>query len=125
MCRYQLLTRAVTEQEQTSSLPISYTGLVSTLSDEILDATILELRSHYRRAGITMLDGMLRYLGHRVPRERIRQALLRIDPVHRVFDRIHIRRRVYSVPGPNALWHHDGQHGMCSVNEHYICLMTF
>ena len=81
------------------------------ISDAELDAVITELRSHFQRAGITMLDGMLRYLGQQVPRERIRQALLRLDPVHRVFERIRIRRRVYSVPGPNALWHHDGQHG--------------
>ena len=58
-----------------------------------------------------MLDGMLRRLGHRVQAERIRQSLIWIDPVHRIFDRIRIRRRGYTVPGPNALWHHDGQHG--------------
>ncbi|RXW17274.1 hypothetical protein EST38_g8582 [Candolleomyces aberdarensis] len=27
-----------------------------------------------------------------------------------VFERFRIRRRTYSVPGPNSLWHHDGQH---------------
>lgn len=89
----------------------SFTGPLADLSDEALDNIILRLRSHYRRAGITMIDGMLRRLGYRVQRERIRTSLLRIDPVQRVFARITIRRRVYSVPGPNALWHHDGQHG--------------
>ena len=83
----------------------------SEVSDSDLDDLIIRLRHHYRRAGISMLDGMLRRLGHHVPRERIRQALLRIDPVRRVFERIRIRRRTYSVAGPNALWHHDGQHG--------------
>jgi hypothetical protein len=58
-----------------------------------------------------MLRGMLQRLGYRISRERITQSLLRIDPVQRVFQRILIRRRVYSVPGPNSLWHHDGQHG--------------
>ena len=58
-----------------------------------------------------MLHGMLLRLGHLIPRERIRQSLLRIDPVQRVFERIQIRCRTYSVPGPNSLWHHDGQHG--------------
>lgn len=93
----------------------SYTGPLSTINDDDLDDLIIRLRTHYRRAGITMLDGMLRRLGHPVPRERIRQSLLRVDPVHRVFDRIRIRRRTYNVPGPNALWHHDGQHGACLV----------
>lgn len=83
----------------------------SLLSESELDDLILRLRRHYRRAGIAMLDGMLRRLGHHVQRDRIRASLLRIDPVRRVFERIRIRRRVYSVAGPNALWHHDGQHG--------------
>jgi hypothetical protein len=34
-----------------------------------------------------------------------------MDPVQWVFEHIRIWRRVYSVPGPNSLWHHDGQHG--------------
>ncbi|KAF8186549.1 hypothetical protein K438DRAFT_1032782 [Mycena galopus ATCC 62051] len=45
-----------------------------------------------------MFDGMLRRLGHHVPRERIRQSLVRVDPVQRVFQRITIRRRTYYVP---------------------------
>jgi len=89
----------------------SFTGPVSSLTDDQLDELVIHLRSHFRCAGISMLDGMLRRLGHRVPRDRIRGSLMRIDPVHRVFQRIRIRRRVYSVPGPNSLWHHDGQHG--------------
>lgn len=91
---------------------VSFTGPLSVVSDEELDDIILRLRSHYRRAGLSMLDGMLRRLGHRLPRERVRASLMRIDPVQRVFQRIRIRRRVYSVPGPMSLWHHDGQHGL-------------
>jgi len=82
------------------------------MSDDDLDKIIQSIRVHFRRAGITILHGILRSLGHRISRERIRIALIRIDPVHRIFQRITIRRRKYSVPGPNALWHHDGQHGM-------------
>lgn len=92
-------------------VPSSSMSRHSSISDNELDDLLIRLRSHYRRAGIGMLDGMLRRLGHRVQRERIRSALLRIDPVQRVFERIRIRRRKYSVAGPNALWHHDGQHG--------------
>ena len=90
---------------------VSFTAPLSTLSDAELDELILCLQRHYCRAGVTMLHGMLLRLGHRIPRERIRQSLLRIDPVQRVFERIWIRHRTYSVPGPNSLWHHDGQHG--------------
>lgn len=98
----------------------SSTGRLSSISDEELDDLTLRLRAHYRRAGISMLYGMLRRLGHRVSRERIRGSLMRIDPVQRVFQRIKIRRRVYSVAGPMALWHHDGQHG----NNNYISSYT-
>ncbi|KAJ7303558.1 hypothetical protein DFH08DRAFT_918786 [Mycena albidolilacea] len=89
----------------------SFTGPVSEISDDELDMLLLRLRTHYRRAGLSMLNGMLRRLGHRVPTERVRQSLLRIDPVRRIFERIRIRRREYRVLGPNSLWHHDGQHG--------------
>jgi hypothetical protein len=84
---------------------------ISDMGDPALDDLVLRLRSHYRRAGVTMLHGMLLCLGHRVPRSRIQESLWRIDPLHRVFQRIRIRRRTYTVPGPNSLWHHDGQHG--------------
>jgi hypothetical protein len=83
--------------------PASYTQPLSSLTDAELDKLIIELRTVYGRAGITMLDGMLRNIGHRVPRERIRGSLLCIDPVHWVFQCIRICHRVYSVPGPNAL----------------------
>lgn len=90
----------------------SYTGPLSSITDGELNELILWLRSHYCQAGITMLDGMLRRLGHHIQREWIRQCLTHIDPVQWVFKCICIRRHVYSVPGPNSLWHHDGQHGM-------------
>ncbi|KAJ7727773.1 hypothetical protein B0H16DRAFT_1331371, partial [Mycena metata] len=77
-----------------------------------LDSLLLQLRTHFRRAGISMLDGMLRRLGHRVQQDRIRESLCHINPVHRVFQRIQIRRRQYYVAGPNSLWHYNGQHGL-------------
>ena len=96
----------------TSGLSVlAYTGPLSMLTDDELDDLILRLRSHFRRAGLSMLDGMLRRLGYRVPRNRISASLTRIDPVQRVFQCIRIRRQTYSVPGPMYLWHHDGQHG--------------
>ncbi|KAJ3717149.1 hypothetical protein C8R42DRAFT_566798, partial [Lentinula raphanica] len=82
----------------------------SNIVNDDLDSLIRLLRSYYPRAGIQMLHGMLRRLGLIVPYERIRHSLIRVDPVHRVFERIRIRRRQYSVPGPNSLWHHDGHH---------------
>ncbi|KAJ7017260.1 hypothetical protein C8F04DRAFT_1337844 [Mycena alexandri] len=95
--------------------PPPSTGDLSTIVDWELDSVLLRFRTHFRRAGISMLDGMLRQLGHRVQRDRIRESLCHIDPVHRVFQRIQIRRRQYYVAGPNSLWHHDGQHRKSTV----------
>jgi hypothetical protein len=89
-----------------------YTGLLYNIADSDLDAIICMLRHYYSRVGVTMLDGFLRALGYNIPQTLIHQSLLRIDPVQQVFEHIHICRRVYSVPGPNSLWHHDGQHGV-------------
>ncbi|KAI0060522.1 hypothetical protein BV25DRAFT_1807039 [Artomyces pyxidatus] len=101
-------------EQQFAAIPASiasFTGPLTSFEDGQLDAAIVGLRSHFPRAGVTMLDGMLRGTGVHVSREHIRQSLLRIEPVRRIFERIRIERRVYNVPGPNALWHHDGQHG--------------
>ena len=84
----------------------------SAISDNELDNVVIRLCQHFCHAGVTMLHGMLQRIGYRISWERITQSLLQIDPVQRVFQRIQIWRRVYSVPGPNSLWHHDGQHGM-------------
>jgi hypothetical protein len=103
---------STTSPSDNMSFTTSYTSPQSAISDNELDDLVIRLRRHFRRAGVTMLGGMLQRLGYRISRERITQSLVRIDPVQRVFQRIQIRRRVYSVPGPNSLWHHDGQHGM-------------
>ncbi|KAJ7504931.1 hypothetical protein B0H11DRAFT_1709235 [Mycena galericulata] len=105
---------------ETAAPPGGSAGVISTMADWELDSLLLRLRTHFRRAGISMLDGMLRRLGHRVQRDRIRDSLCRIDPVHRVFQRIHIRRREYHVTGPNSLWHHDGQHGRHYFDVTYL-----
>ncbi|KAJ3902573.1 hypothetical protein F5879DRAFT_805174 [Lentinula edodes] len=98
-------------QAEAATIPSSSSsGYITNISDDQLDSLLGRLRIHFHRAGIRMLDGMLRRLNIMVGYECIRHSLIRIDPIHRVFDRIRIRRRGYSVPGPNSLWHHDGHH---------------
>ncbi|KAJ8075899.1 hypothetical protein PM082_021531 [Marasmius tenuissimus] len=97
----------------TSQGPSSATSeYLSTMDDATLDVALLDLKSRYPRAGIKSLQGMLRVKGHIVQNDRIRQSLIRIDPVHRVFERVTVKRRKYKVPGPNFLWHHDGHHAL-------------
>lgn len=79
-------------------------------NDSELDAIISSLHELYPAAGETMLMGALRGMGLRITRHRLRASIRQVDPVQRLFERIRIERRVYSVAGPNALWHHDGQH---------------
>ena len=46
-------------------------------------------------------------------RERVRRSMQRVDrggAAHRAMNSHRLQRRIYSVPGPNALWHLDGYH---------------
>ena len=55
-----------------------------------------------------MMDGYLRVHGIRVQRDAVREALRSVDPEGTANRwRQVIRRRTYSVYGPNALWHMD------------------
>ncbi|KAJ7584519.1 hypothetical protein C8J56DRAFT_1005077 [Mycena floridula] len=77
--------------------PIRRSNRHTDICDDDLDVVILELRSHFHRAGVRMLNGMLRRMGYHIQYERIRLSLLCIDPVQRVFDRIRIRISVHNV----------------------------
>jgi hypothetical protein len=71
------------------------------------------IRHEHPHVGLTLVIGQLRGMGIFTPVERLRLSLQRIDPFtaglrwHAV-----VRRRTYSVAGPNALWHIDGHHSL-------------
>lgn len=90
----------------------SSSGAVSDLSDTELDEIVGYILTSFPSFGRRMLDGHLKHLGHHIPRARLQSAYSRVHgaPTN-AFGPRHIHRRVYSVPGPNSLWHHDGQHG--------------
>ena len=57
------------------------------------------------------IEGSLVSQGIRVQRARLRNCLKRVDPIGRRLRSITtIRRRVYNVRSPLALWHMDGNH---------------
>lgn len=87
------------------------TVAVSVLTDDEVIAHVTDCRRTFPLAGLTMIKGYFRARGHNVPRDRISDALFAIEGVPGVFGGRQIERRVYRVPGPNSLWHHDGQHG--------------
>ena len=93
---------------------------LSQMSDNELDNVMLTIYEQFPSFGHRMIDGYLMALGERVPRRRILESYHRVIglPVS-TFGNRRIQRRVYSVPGPNYLWHHDGQHGesLCTPSQ--------
>lgn len=78
------------------------------ISDEVLDATIKEGHPYI---GDVMLDGHLRARNIVVQRRRVRDSVRRVDGAGIESRRTTtIRRRVYTVPFPNYIWHIDGNH---------------
>ena len=60
-----------------------------------------------------MLQGYLKSQGIHVQRRRVRDSVLRINPMRAMIRwQRTISRRSYSVPGPNSLWHIDSHHSL-------------
>ncbi|XP_071964143.1 uncharacterized protein [Antedon mediterranea] len=81
------------------------------ISSEFLDARIGMITMNFPRSGLKSIEAHLMKDGIRVRREALRDSVKRVDPVGRHLRSLRcIRRRVYSVPSPLALWHIDGNH---------------
>ena len=78
----------------------------NTLSDRDLVMVIKHLRHEHPHIGEVMVNGHLRSMGYKVPREKVRETIRATDPVNTALRwRSMTPRRPYSVPGPNSLWH--------------------
>ena len=79
------------------------------MTDSELDACVRDIRKELPYSGETIIMGSMPCC---VPRKRVRECLRRIDPLNTPLRwiRSHHRRRPYSVPGPNSLWHLGEQH---------------
>lgn len=89
------------------------TGTYTDLSDAELDELLKGIKSEHPNIGEVMLQGQLLHIGVKIPRARLRSAIHRIDHARTVCRRsTTIRRRVYTAPHPNAIWHVDGNHKM-------------
>ena len=88
----------------------------SEISDQDLSSLLRQLRHENPGVGESMISGFLRARGYRVTRARIRAVLRSHDPLSTVmrWPGGITRRRVYSVAGPNSLWH-IGMCGPCVV----------
>jgi hypothetical protein len=79
----------------------------SRISDQDLTEAVSQILTQYPHVGQTFIAGRLRSLGYRVTRQRIRSVVHSVDPLSAAlrWQGIAVRRRPYSVPGPNSLWH--------------------
>ena len=81
----------------------------SSISDDALDNTIREILTQFPSAGEVMLNGHLSSAGVHLQRARLRNSIYRVRGQQRQMY-LPIVRREYCVPGPNYLWHADGNH---------------
>ena len=93
---------------------LSRDAYYSTISDTDLDDLVREIKIQENpNVGEVMLMAALKVRNVWVQRTRMRASIHRIDPhTTELRRRDTIRRRVYSVDGPNSLWHIDGNHKM-------------
>ena len=83
----------------------------SRITDAELDRFVTLVIHEHPHWGYRMVQGHLLSIGHRIQQSRARECMLRLDPEGVVSRWLTtIRRRTYSVPGPNCLWHLDGNH---------------
>jgi len=90
----------------------------SDITDEHLKSMISDIRQEMPDIGQSMLKGVLNSRGIHVSTVRLRECLSEVDPINSALRwKSPIRRRVYSVPYPNALWHIDGNHKLVRYVE--------
>ncbi|XP_057689327.1 uncharacterized protein LOC130914295 isoform X2 [Corythoichthys intestinalis] len=85
----------------------------NSIDNATLDAAVTEILGCHPNSGYKMMLGHLRALGIKVQRVRVQESMRRVDPqgiVVRTLQLQTVRRRRYSVPAPNSLWHIDGNH---------------
>ncbi|XP_056100723.1 uncharacterized protein LOC143737598 [Siphateles boraxobius] len=87
--------------------------LYSDVTDDVLDNIVAEIQRHYPNAGYRIIHGHLRAQGLHIQTSRVRESVRRVDPLGTQLRALAIctrHRRQYSVSGPNAMWHIDGNH---------------
>ena len=86
---------------------------MSEISDLELDSVVERIVHEAPNCGTIMVWGQLKSLGINVPRRRVCESLLRVNPSGvESRQRTCIIRRSYNVASSNALWHIDGQHSL-------------
>lgn len=86
-------------------------------SDHNLVQVVEELWRELPDIGQSIVAGRLRALGIQAPRQQIREAIQRTDPLNTALRwRGATTRRPYSAPGTNSLWHIGTYFYICSIS---------
>ena len=81
------------------------------IADSDLQEIVRDIKTLMPEAGQNMVRGLLAARGVYVQIVRIRDCIRLVDPINTALRwALPRRRRVYSVPRPNSLWHVDGNH---------------
>ncbi|MED6252580.1 hypothetical protein ATANTOWER_013893 [Ataeniobius toweri] len=100
-----------------------------------LDEKVTQILQHQPNCGYKMMLGHLNAQGIHIQRQRVQDSMRRVDPRGILMRTLQLnprRRRRYSVPAPNSLWHIDGNHKLIrhlkSINDFnyfYKIIATF
>ncbi|WAR07795.1 hypothetical protein MAR_017753, partial [Mya arenaria] len=104
-----------TVERRMEEFNLSIRQTYSNLSDNDLRQEVEELCSSFPNVGYRTIQSLLLSQGLKVQELRVRQAVRECDPCGVLFRKVfltscRIQRRTYSVSGPQALWHIDGNH---------------
>ena len=98
------------------SIRVTYTSI----TDERLDELVASVQRQFPNWGNRQMYGHLISRGIRVQYHRVRESQSRVDPDGSIMRRLrNLRRRHYSVRGPQHLWHINGHHKLIR----YTCIM--
>ena len=84
----------------------------SDITDRDLDVMVEGIQQANPTVGLVMLQGYLSSQGVTIQRRRLRESVMRINPVRMTRWQHVLSRRSYHVPGPNSLWHIDTHHSL-------------
>lgn len=95
--------------------------MYATISDDDLEKAIGDIQFSHPNWGNRLMYGYLISIGIRVPFHRVREAQAQIDPEGSFLRRLcFLNRRRHTVPGPQWLWHIDGNHKLMRLNIAYF-----
>lgn len=92
----------------------------TTMSDQEVPIAVAEVKRDHPNSGEVMMQGHLQSQGLMLQRHKVRRAIHAVDPDSvEARKNLAIKRRGYSVPPPNYLWHMDGNHKLIRFVLHH------